>query len=581
MPKFAQSFACPGYNLHIEYRLRGNLVRSSKRRLLLIAFINLFALICSPFAQCSQSVPIVAEDGTKVLPLANEQSISTFIPSTAAPGNGLAVNIIYPEKPRYKDGAPIAVVVSGGESADGLTLCVHAAQAGFVEIRFAFPGGGIGTFKSGGYNDYRGARSQRALRDILLFASGNIEDFRHRTIANLVPIPVSTNNIGIVGWSNGGNVALVTMEKYASDLKFLRWLALYECPLGSLFYPPALGSTHDILLNKHYRQGSAATGHCLIDFRQLAWQSDAMQDASIRKKLGQPTIPGIIYFDDNKNGKWDETTEFAFNYCLDKKLNKKIYPPEATSAMERLKIFEPAPIPEAAPLPPPAPKEPAKLQDTAKAALVTVYKRAILHQPAPHPPQKQIMLKPAEKKAEGDKDIAKEPILHPKNWPNTIATLEESENYFQERDGSLSISPVCTLYPKLLVTIVANQVDHLQTQPDHPHIVLQYNAFIDNGAHWVRLNPDSIYLASLCNMNKRNFAQNEPNSALDATAITDYLEPKGILKDYIFVEATIAELADRYRTKDNTSPLTEPICRYSNGATLESPTENPGSEQHK
>src|SRR3978361_2108005 len=51
-----------------------------------------------------------------------EESVSTYIPSQAAPGAGIAVNMIIPEKPRYKDGAPIAVIAPGGSAADGLTF---------------------------------------------------------------------------------------------------------------------------------------------------------------------------------------------------------------------------------------------------------------------------------------------------------------------------------------------------------------------------------------------------------------------------------------------------------------------------
>ncbi len=311
------------------------------RRILFIVLCNFLVLnqILYCYAATTNASADIPEDSTKVVPLAPEQSVSTFLPCTSATGNGLAVNIIYPKKTRYKEGAPIVVVIPGGDAPSGLSLSIHAAQAGFAEVRFSFPGGGVGSFKSGGYNDYRGGKSQKALRDILLFAAGQAQDFRHRTITELVPIKLSSSNIGIVGWSNGGNIALVTMEKYSADLGFIRWLCLYECPLGSLFFPPSLGSEHDFILNNHYRPGSAATGRCIIDFRKLAWQADAHQNPGIHKKLGEPDLPGVIYFDDNQNGKWDETIEYAFNYCLDKGLNKQIYPPDITSAMERLKIF--------------------------------------------------------------------------------------------------------------------------------------------------------------------------------------------------------------------------------------------------
>lgn len=133
------------------------------RRISFIVLFNLLVLSQSIFcyASTTNAAPDIPEDSTKVLPLAPEQSVSTFLPCTSAPGNGLAVNIIYPQKPRYKEGAPIAVVIPGGDAPSGLNLSIHGAQVGFIEVRFSFPGGGVGAFKSGGYNDYRGAKSQK------------------------------------------------------------------------------------------------------------------------------------------------------------------------------------------------------------------------------------------------------------------------------------------------------------------------------------------------------------------------------------------------------------------------------------
>ncbi len=560
---------------------------SLRRRTILITALILLANAQSNWHAClsSETVNLIPEDSLKEVPLTSEQSVSTFLPSSSAPGRGLAINIIYPKQPRYKDGAPIAVVVPGADKPNGLNFCLHAAQQGFVEVRFAFPGGGNGVFKSDGFNDHRGIMSQRALRDVILFAAGKAQDFRQRSIANIVPTKMAANNLGLVGWSNGGNIALITMEKYAKQLDFICWLALYECPLGSLFFPPSLGSTNDLLLNRHYRQGSAATGHCLIDFRKLAWQEDAVKDPGIHRKLGEAELPGVVYFDDNQNKKWDESKEFAFNYCVESGVRKQIYPPDITSAMERMKIFEGG----------------IKVEDTnqnqsTKNTTTTATTATTAKQPGPSTISKvisnltafknksvsnitalknksiaKIGIKPAASTATAAKpakSIADESPQPARPWPKIVATLEQSENYFQERDGSASIPAICSLYPNLLVTIFASQVDHLQTQGDHPHIVLQYNAFLDNNAHWVRLNPESIYPADMANMNKRNFVQNEPNTPIEASNIADYLEPEGILKDFLFVDATIAELADRKRSKNLASPLTAPIYHYSNGLSV-------------
>ena len=458
-------------------------------RLHILIWLTLFSVVLASGASAYAELPSAS---TKILPMVAEQSVSTFVPSYSAPEKGLAVNIIYPEKPRYKDGAPVAVVVPGGDTANGLNFCIHAAQAGFVEIRFAFPGGGTKVFKSSGKLDARGNYSQIALRDIILFAMGQGKDYRDRTISELVPVKINPANVGLVGWSNGGNIALVTMDKYADLFQSLGWAAFYESPLGPLFFPSSLGSVNDLLPNRHYRQGSAAAGRCLIDFRKLAYDPDVSRNAGLNKKLGLVELPGVVYFDENGNKKWDEATEYAFNYAQDPDIGKQIYPPEVTDALERHKVFL-------------------------------------------------------------------------KGWPATIADLKTSEAFFQERDGSACIPSVCTKYPQLLVTVFGSHVDHLQRQPDHPHIVMQYNSWLENGAHWVRLNPEPIYLGQMANMNVRNFVSNKPNEPIDASAIADHLEPEGMLKDYVFIDAAIAELADRKRANNLNSPLDAPIITYTNG----------------
>src|SRR5262249_8226951 len=155
--------------------------------------------------------------------------------SEAAPGQGLAVNIIYPKTPRYKkDGAPVVVIAPGGEGGSGLRFNMHASQAGFIEVRFAFPGGGLSQFHSTGSWDERGKNSQKALRDVLMFAHGEKTDTKGRHITDLIPTTVDLSNIGAVGWANGGNILIVTMAKFPLDLGFIKWNAFYESPIGCL-----------------------------------------------------------------------------------------------------------------------------------------------------------------------------------------------------------------------------------------------------------------------------------------------------------------------------------------------------------
>lgn len=469
---------------------------ASRQALLRRALAPVFSAMVAAlglYGGAASAVTDIPPTTLKVPPMVAEESVSTFVPSEAAPGKGLAVNVIYPAKPRYPEGAPVVVVVPGGNGPDGLEFSMHGAQSGFAEVRFAFPGGGTAGFSSGGIFDNRGAQSQQALKDVLQFAGGKIADARGRMIGELVPVKVAAGNLGVVGWDNGGNIALVTLAKFADQLQFVGWAAFYESPLGALFWPPNLGGAQDLVANRHYRQGSSATGKCLVDFRKLAWKAEGTKSPGAHKRAGEPEIEGILFFDENKNQQWEESFEFALSYTTDVGLEKQIYAPQITHALGRLKVF-------------------------------------------------------------GSK------------WPKTVATLPESEAYFQERDGSLYIPDVCQKLPGLMVTIFASHLDHGQRQPDHPHIALQYNAWLAQKARWVRLNPEPVYVTQVSGMNARNFVDNKPNSPIDASAMDPHLEPEGLIPDYVFMEAAIAELADRKRSKNMNPTLTNAIVPYANGA---------------
>ncbi len=434
----------------------------------------------------------IPADSIKNLPMAKEESVSTYIPSEVAPETGIAVNIIYPETPRYKEGAPVVVVVPGGHGPSGLRFTMHSAQSGFAEVRFAFPGGGLKQFHSGGSWDERGPDSQKALRDVLMFAHGEKQDKKGKTISELVPTALDVNNIGAVGWENGGNVLIITLAKFPLDLGFIRWLAFYESPIGPLLSPSVLGTTKELMINRHYRQGSAATGTCLVDWRKLQWVGDILRDRTEHLGLGRDPSRGVLFFDENGNKVWEESVEFPIAHFTEPGGEKKYYAPEITKAMIRLKLFP------------------------------------------------------------------------PKRWPKRVATLSETEKYFQDRDATLYIKQLPLQYPDMLVTIFGSRLDHEQRQPDHPHIALSYNLWLASKPKWLRLNPDPKYVGFIADMNSGNFTENKPDASIDASAIETHLEPEGFIPDYKYMEAAIAELADRIK-KDNLKPtLMNVLVDYQN-----------------
>ena len=80
-------------------------------------------------------------------------------------------------------------------------------------------------------------------------------------------------------------------------------------------------------------------------------------------------------------------------------------------------------------------------------------------------------------------------------------------------------------------------------------------------------------------LNFENFTNNKPNATIDAATIANYLEGEGTTKDYVMVDAAIAELADRRRAKNLTFPLTIPLTLYYNSANPPPPPPVPKKEQ--
>lgn len=457
---------------------------------MLLAGVSVVNLVggCLPAIAASSPLPA---DSMKTLPMEKEDSVSVYVPSEAAPDGGLAVNIIYPKTPRHKDGAPVAVIVPDGLGPSGLRFTMHAAQAGFAEVRFAFPGGGLKQFHSGGSWDERGPNSQLALKDVLLFAHGEKPDSKGKKITELVPTKIDLNNVGAVGWGNGGNSLLISMSKFALDLGFIKWIALYESPLGPLMSPSVLGTTNELVLNKHYRQGSAATGKPLIDWKKMKWQSEIFRNRTEHLGLGREPSRGVLFFDENDNGIWEESQEFPIAHYTAPGGDKKYYSPEIIDAMIKQKLF-------------------------------------------------------------------------PKGrWPKRIAFLSESEQFFQDRDGSQYIKQIPLQYPDLLVTIFGSRLDHEQRQPDHPHIAMSYNMWLASKPKWLRLNPDPKYVGFIADMNPMNFIENKPDESIDASSMEAHLEPEGFVPDYVYMQATIAELADRVK-KDNLKPIDVVLNPYMN-----------------
>ena len=236
-------------------------------------------------------------------------SIFTYVPSNAAGEEGLATVIRLPDQARYSGTAPVAVHVLGGFegemlSAEGADL----TDQGFVVLFFNFPGSGLSGMESGGHYDTRGPLCIEALKDITLFALGQIADRNGQTLADLCgSIIPDASNVGLVGWSNGGNATLSAAGSWASELSDLAWILNWESPVGDGMPTTEAGG-----------HGSAVSGNPEVnpayDPDTGEWSMNLLKydsQCDINKQNVSDKLYGGFYFDINSNGIIDTGIDFV------------------------------------------------------------------------------------------------------------------------------------------------------------------------------------------------------------------------------------------------------------------------------
>jgi hypothetical protein len=217
------------------------------------------------------------------------------IPSQSTP-DGVQVRISPPSNARYPEGAPIVVHSGAASSVDRVGGgCFN--RRGFVEVAFTCAGN----------QDARIAPCSEALADVLAFATGRISSMENKSIEGYTGnIKVQAANVGMVGWSAGGNRAVLTMARYGERFPGLNWYASWESPmLGS----PDTGTGSIFQLNPYYDR---ATG--TVDFARLRYSPEMpLWVWPIQALPRDPTWPrGGLYLDGDGNGTFNKDKDYGF-----------------------------------------------------------------------------------------------------------------------------------------------------------------------------------------------------------------------------------------------------------------------------
>ena len=280
-------------------------------------------------------------------------SVFTTVPSAAGGVEGIAALIRLPDAGRYNGASPVAVHVTGGFSGEGITgMGADLTEQGFIEMFFNFPGSGHPGMKSGGAYDTRGPLSIDALKDVARFAMGLITDKDGNALSDLCGnVTPMAGNVGLVGWSNGGNATLSAAGLHASDLSGLAWIVNWESPVGDGMPGAEAGSkgfigTGNPETNPAYDPDTGDWDMGMLDY-------DADIDVN-QHQAGQVQgqFLGGFYFDINENGIVDAGVDYVpFPIIVEEESAVKAYYSERITNTAQANGLFPAVVPDHLTLP--------------------------------------------------------------------------------------------------------------------------------------------------------------------------------------------------------------------------------------
>jgi len=235
---------------------------------------------------------------------------TVHVPSSAAGEIGVAVRVYYParDKARFPQGAPVMVELPGGTGTGDLgpmQVDREVSVRGFVRVTLLLPGGQAAEgLRSGGSADARGAGSIQATRDVIRYAAGLQADTEGLLITDRIDYAL-VENLGVVGYSNGGNLALISLAEGGSALP-VDWFVAWESPIGDQTI------TGELLGNPFFVPGTCAVTNC-------PWPG--LGDALRFDPQGQTTAlfgsaaswPGVFYADVDEDGAVTPGDDWVFD----------------------------------------------------------------------------------------------------------------------------------------------------------------------------------------------------------------------------------------------------------------------------
>jgi len=386
-----------------------------------------------------------------------QQVADLRVPSPESTGGGsLAVRAYFPGDPadfRYgESGAPVAVIALGTTGPGNLDMLYseESREIGAVLLKFLFPGGEYEGRASDGTYDWRGLDSQRALRDVLRFATGEIQDSEGRSLEEIVGGPIREDQVGLLAFSNGVPISMAALGRFGGEIPPLPYILFWEGALNDQFHgfdlpvffydPTGDDADSDGVLNNDVLNGAYISydyPRLNIDYTRIEYDSEAhvVLDAEYN---------GIFYFDNNGDGVFNQAIADSWN--SDTNQNGFVDPTEDYPLLGQL-----FPVGLGG-------KKVAILSRGAADAAGSALNRAGVSQ-----------------------------------WPEPYMQPSAVEAWWDERDPAERIGDALALQPAMRAMVVYSETDHFYINRGKAHIQMDYETFRRSG-RWARLNPDAAYL---------------------------------------------------------------------------------------
>lgn len=431
--------------------------------------------------------------------------------STGDTGGTLAVRAYFPDSAaafRYgSGGAPVVVQVPGGFGAGTFALSeanTYLAQ-GFVVLTFLFPGGTDGAATSDGVYDDRGDASQRALRDVLRFATGDIEDSLGRDLAAITGGPIAEHVVGIAANSNGGTISICTLGRFGDQIPPVAFLVPWESPCNTqaltgevgargMDVNTAVDSDGDGLVENDVVNG-AFTAYSFpeftIDYSRLRYDPDVEWRARNGGVPVGPVLTGLFYLENSGNDSFDQSAAQTTFSDTD---GDGIIEATEDFALAGLSVR--------------------LVGDTATRAMLSLPAGAAAH------------------------------ALGLDTWPAHYHHPTVALDYWSIRDTAQWHDDAMAKQPTIAGISSFSVQDHVQTSRLHPH-VLHYHDIFRSAGHWYRLNADRAYAEAVSGIPQPNARDNDANGTPAPAAMPQLAQPLDGPPTAISRVAASAELADR------------------------------------